>query len=318
MTDKSNKQQGGLDYQPHFQLSFLAPKYWTTWVGVFLLWLLTFTPSKFRNGLARLLGLLTRQLGKKRYRIAKTNLSLCFPDKTEQQLEQLIRQFFYYQVRVMLDYAFLWFASKKRLRRLYHFKHAGELEGLRTLNHSVVLLTCHSLALDHGAQALSLQHPIVGLFKPLRNQVLNWLVARGRTRFNTRIYERVYGMMGVISGVKQGALHFYIPDEDLGDSRSVFLPFFGVQKATIAALGRLAKICNAKVLPCMTYLNDQSGQYEIHFLPSLEQYPSGDKQADALRMNQALEQLILLAPEQYIWTFRYFQTRPEGEASFYE
>ena len=36
------------------------------------------------------------------------------------------------------------------------------------------------------------------------------------------------------------------------------------------------------------------------------------------RMNQAIEQQILLAPEQYMWLHRRFKTRPPGEASLYQ
>jgi len=35
-------------------------------------------------------------------------------------------------------------------------------------------------------------------------------------------------------------------------------------------------------------------------------------------MNQAIEAAIEVCPVQYLWTLRYFQTRPEGEASVYD
>jgi len=307
----------GLEYLPKFKMSFLAPKHWLTWLGVFILWLLIFTPVKFRNFLATVIMFFSCKTNKKRYRIAKKNLLMCFPEKSETELNQIVRRFFYYKARIFLDYAFLWFSNKKRLQQIYEIKHDGEMRGLKTLEKNIILLTCHMLALDHGAQALSFESNIVGLVKAIKNPVTDWLIARGRTRFNTHLYERTYGMMGIISSIKSGSQFFYLPDEDLGESHSEFLPFFGVQKATITALGRLTKICDAKVLPCTTIFNDQTGKYEIHFMPAMSQYPTGDKVADALAMNQMLEKLILKAPEQYIWTFKYFKTRPDNESSIY-
>ena len=52
-------------------------------------------------------------------------------------------------------------------------------------------------------------------------------------------------------------------------------------------------------------------------LPALEDFPSGNDIVDATAMNKAIERAILECPQQYLWTFRYFQTRPEGEAPVY-
>lgn len=318
LSKKHNKPSDtSLEYRAEFRAAFLLPKYWLAWFGIFLLWLLTFTPHRLRNGIAYLLGMINCRTNKKRYRIAKKNLLMCFPDKSADEINCMVKRSFYYRSRIFLDYGFLWFASEEKLQKLYTLKNNGELRGLRTLNKNTILLTCHMLALDHGAQALSFDNSIIGLVKAVKNPLMNWLVVRGRTRFNTRLYERTYGMMGIVSSIKSGDLFFYLPDEDLGDAKSEFLPFFAAQKATLTALGRLAKICEAKVLPCVPIFNDKTGQYEVHFLPSLDNYPTGNKVKDALHMNKVLEKLILMAPEQYIWTFRYFKTRPAGETGIY-
>jgi KDO2-lipid IV(A) lauroyltransferase len=35
-------------------------------------------------------------------------------------------------------------------------------------------------------------------------------------------------------------------------------------------------------------------------------------------MNRAVEECIRRAPEQYLWTFKIFRTRPSGEPDLYE
>jgi len=311
------QQSKKLEYRPEFKLRFLLPSYWLIWLGIFTLWLLSFSSNSFKRFLAKKITSLSAKQGSKRYHIAEVNLKLCFPEKSEQQIAEFLQLFFYYKSRIYLDYAFLWFASEKKLNKAYRIKNENELKKLKAADENIIFLTCHMLALDHGAQALSFDYPIVGLIKPMKNPLMDWLVARGRTRFNTRLYERRFGMKGVVSSVKKGDQFFYLPDEDLGNEKSEFLDFFGVQKATITALGRLAKVCNAKVLPCVPVFDDETGVYDVEFLGVLEEFPSADKIADAVVMNQVLEKMILLAPEQYMWTFRYFQTRPEGESPVY-
>jgi lauroyl-KDO2-lipid IV(A) myristoyltransferase len=110
----------------------------------------------------------------------------------------------------------------------------------------------------------------------------------------------------------------YLADEDLGVDNALFVPFFGVQKATISVLGRLAQSCDAVVLPCVSCYEAESRRYLVTLLPKIEGLPSGDDERDSLRMNKAIETAIKQCPIQYLWTLRYFQTRPPGEASVYD
>jgi lauroyl-KDO2-lipid IV(A) myristoyltransferase len=110
----------------------------------------------------------------------------------------------------------------------------------------------------------------------------------------------------------------YLADEDLGEKNSVFVPFFGVQKATIPVLGRLTKSCDAVVLPCVSCYEPENRRYSIRLLPEIKDFPSGDDVQDSASMNRAIEAAIMHCPIQYLWTLRYFKTRPPGEASVYD
>ena len=91
-----------------------------------------------------------------------------------------------------------------------------------------------------------------------------------------------------------------------------------MQKATIPVLGRLAKACNAVVLPCVSCYQPENQRYSVKLLPRIEELPSGDDETDCIIMNKAIEGAVEYCPKQYLWTLRYFQTRPPGEASLYE
>jgi lauroyl/myristoyl acyltransferase len=97
----------------------------------------------------------------------------------------------------------------------------------------------------------------------------------------------------------------------------VFAPFFSVPKSTIPVLGRMAKACNAVVLPCVSCYDPMIRKYRVKMQPAIEGFPGGDDALDSTAMNKAIESCVLECPSQYLWTFRYFQTRPEGEAPVY-
>ncbi len=307
------------DYRPRFRAGLLAPRFWPTWLGVGLLWILTRLPHGLRHGLGAWVGQrLARGTGK-RQRFVAVNLDWCFPDWSPVQRQALAQRYFERMAQTLLDYGLLWWAGAKRLDRLITLEGREHIEACLAADRPVILLTGHGVSLDMGALAITRYYPSVGMIKPARNAVIEWLMTRGRTRFNGQVYLREDGIRPVVRALRAGRLFYYLPDEDLGATQtSVFVPFFGIPTATLTALGRLARMTGAAVLPCMSYYLPDSGRYVVRIHPALDDFPGGDALADATRMNAALEALIRVAPEQYMWSLRLFQTRPGGERSPYE
>lgn len=303
---------------PQFRRSFLGPRCWPAWLALGLLWTLAWMPWQLRSGLARVLTGIALAGARKRREIARVNLKLCFPQLDEAARERLLRQHFYYRLRSVLDYGVLWWGSARRIGKLIHTRGEDHLRLPYEAGRPVILLTCHSLMLDFGAAHLVLRYRGIGVVKPARNALVDWMMQRGRRRFLSTLYARGRGLRDVIAGLRAGAFLYYLPDEDQGDRRATFAPFFGVPAATLTALSRLVRITDAVVVPAYTRYVAGTGRYEQTLLPALDNFPSGDLQRDAARMNQVIEQLIALAPEQYMWTMRRFRTRPDGGSNPYD
>ena len=108
---------------------------------------------------------------------------------------------------------------------------------------------------------------------------------------------------------------YYLPDMDFGAKDAVFVDFFGVKTATVTAMSRLCAITGAKVIPLVT--RQTANGYEARFYPAWDDFPSGDAEADARRLNAFLEERIIEMPDQYFWVHKRFKTRPPGEQSVY-
>ena len=111
---------------------------------------------------------------------------------------------------------------------------------------------------------------------------------------------------------------YYIPDEDLRGRGTVFAEFFGQPKATVAALGRLARRCDAEVMPCYSWYDREARRYRLRVEAPIQREWGEDADGDVAAMNAAIESLIRLCPEQYMWTLRLFKTRPPGEPYLYK
>lgn len=303
--------------KPAFTAKLLHPRYWVTWISIFLYFLLSLLPVFILDFIGERLGDFFAKTNKKRYGYVKTNLSLCFPDKTEKDIEIMCVEHFRSLMRGMMHYGKLWWSPKFRLQQFIIREGFDCLDELKQKNTNIIILTCHSIGLEFVGTALSLLYDCSGPYKPMKNPVMDWLIAKGRTRFGIKIFTREDGLRPLIKDTRNGLITIYLADEDLGAERTMFAPFFGVQKATIPVLGRLASTCNAKVVPCYSYYDKRKRKYIIKLLPPLTDFPTGDDAQDAIKMNKTIEEMIMLCPEQYFWTLRYFKTRPEGELPVY-
>ncbi len=302
-------------YTPRFRAAFLGPRYWPAWLVLGVLWLIGWLPWPLRSALAWSSAWIGYWRGRKRREVARVNLALCFPELSEAQRRRLLFKHYYARARILLDYSILWWGSATRIRRLVRLKGDNHFRKHHAKGRPIILLTCHALALDFGAARLTLDFPGIGMVKRASSPLGDWLMQRGRTRFNGALTLREQGLRPLIRGVRGGAFLYYLPDEDLGERSAVFAPFFGVPAATLTTLGRLARLCNAVVIPSMTYY--ARGRYHNVLFPPLENFPGQSPQSDAERMNRELEKLVRLAPAQYMWTMRLFRTRPDGAPSPY-
>lgn len=304
--------------QPQFRLVFLHPRFWLTWLGLLLFFIFSLLPLSVINTAGERLGDYAARKNKKRFHIAKVNLSLCYPHRTEAEIEAMVRQHFRSYLRGLLQYGLIWWAPVSRLDKHIEVEGFAQIDELLAQNKNVIVLTCHSAGLEFTGVALARRYACSGPYKPMRNAVINWVVARGRTRLGTLAYTREEGFRPLIRDTRRGRVLIYLADEDLGPEVSVFAPFFGVPKATISVLGRLTKSCDAQVLPCISCYDSERSKYVIKVFPPLPNFPTGDALADATAMNKAVEKLIAECPIQYFWNLRLFQTRPPGEASVYD
>ncbi len=316
-TDAPRTDSGTAFYRLKLGRKTLAPRWWPSWLLLLFLRLCALPPLRISRLLGAILGLLIYALNAKRRHIARVNLKLCFPDKSDAERAHLLRRHFMVKGQSYLDLGFLAWASAWRVRRATRIHGLEHLRGARQRGKNVILLAPHFLGMNFAASLLARAHPEFSMMKLQRNSVVNWLLNKGRMRFGLKLVARNQGLRPVVRTLKEGLAFYYLPDEDFGPRHSVFAPFFGVPTATLTTLGRLAELTDAAVIPCFVRLLPRGRGYEIMLKAPLANYPRGDKQDDAARMNRALEDGIRAHPEQYMWTFKFFKTRPHGTSSPY-
>ena len=111
-----------------------------------------------------------------------------------------------------------------------------------------------------------------------------------------------------------------LPDQQPKSRRrgaGVFAPFFGVPALTMVLLGRLARKTGAAVVFSFAERLPGNAGYRAHWVEAPAAIADADPVRAAAALNQGVEQCVRICPEQYQWSYKRFQARPEGESEVY-
>lgn len=273
-------------------------------------------PLPLVRGLGAGLGAVLWLLAARRRCIANVNLRLCFPECSDAQRRRMVWRHFIAFGQSVLDRAWLWHAPEAVVRQRLQWR--GEAQAI-TSPGPLVIFAPHFVGLDAGGMAVSMAlhpAPVAFIFVAQSNPAVEQWVRAGRERLgNARPYFRHEGMRRILAGLRRGEPLHLSPDMDFNREESIFVPFMGVQAATVPSLSRLARVAGARVVPVTTRMTPEGYAIEAH--PALDHFPSDDLVADTTRMNDWLADCIRTMPEQYHWVHRRFKTRPEGEPGVY-
>jgi len=290
-----------------------------TRLAIFMIWLFHWLPLSVLSLIGQFLGTLSYFLVLPRKRIAATNLALCFPELDASARRRLLLRHFQALGRSVLERGLLWWSSPERLRRIVRFEGEEHLRALVETGTPVILLAPHFIGLDAGGARIAMSFNCASMYShQKKDPVLDYWLYRGRKRFGDQILlSRQDGVRGIVRALKSGRPFYYLPDMDYGRKDSVFVPFFGVEAATITGLPRLTRLAGARVLPCVTRMLPGGAGYVLEIGEAWENFPTADIEADTRRMNDWVESVARTMPEQYYWVHRRFKTRPDGHPRLY-
>ena len=299
--------------QPNFKLSFLLPKYWPTWLGVFILYSITWLPYKWQLSLGRGIGRLLIKIGSKRKHVAETNLKLCFPNMSEEDRRIMLVKNFENTGIALLETGMGWWWPSWRVNSKFTVKGIEHIDKAQKEGNGVLLLCMHYLSAEINLRGIGFTHPMVLFYRPHNNQLMEFFQYRGRGQSNKAMLGK-RDVKGLLKALDDGDACIYLPDQDYGRNRSLFVPFFNV-KETASTTGTLlfARQENVKTMMIIPTRNEDGSGYTIEVKPPLENFPTDNDEADLIRVNQELEKAIMMKPAQYMWLHRRFKTRPNKD-----
>jgi Kdo2-lipid IVA lauroyltransferase/acyltransferase len=263
------------------------------------------------------LGWLLYRIPSRRRAIVHTNLKLCFPEWSDAKREEIAQKHFRHAIRSYLERSVQWFGSLEKLEKLVEVD--SEIDLTDPNLPPTLLLGFHFVGIEAGSVFINhaLRRRCGALYQPMSNPEFDKVAKEARGRFGADMASRAESARIVLRWLREKKPVMLGADMDYGMRNSTFVPFFGVPTCTLTAVGRLAKVGNAQVVPFIGEVLPNYKGYRLKVFKPWDNYPSGDDDADARRMNAFLEEQIPRVPEQYYWVHKRFKTRPPGVPSVY-
>lgn len=284
-----------------------------------ILWLTSLMPAGMPYWLAERGAGLWMVLSPAKRRSAERNLQACYPGLSEKERSVMLRDSFHHYLCSVLETGHNWFWPLERLQAQCDGIVGEALfrDGLSG-GKGVVILAPHFGAWEFLGMYLQNITDLGILYKPLSNpEFEKALFDRRRRGGASLIPATAAGLRQLYAHIRAGKAAGILPDQQPGSGQGRFAPFFGVQALTGVLIPRLVQRTGCVVLltACERL---PGGRYRVHFMPADEDVFSKDPLTALTALNRGVERCIAIAPEQYLWSYKRFKARPEGEPVFYD
>jgi KDO2-lipid IV(A) lauroyltransferase len=277
------------------------------------------SPMELNMYTAKCFGDIFYTLSAARRERALGNIRNSFPDLTENECTTLAKKSMehMFQLFVAESIKMPSLITPATHHKYIQFKGLEKVSQRLIQNKPILFITGHCGNWELLGYALSvLGYPIAAVARPLDNPLINDWVLGIREKYGLQIVTKWGGVPILQDLLEQNTSVGFIADQNAG-GRGMYVPFFGRLASTYKSIGLLAMRHNIPIVAVHAKRVSNNFQYEISVTDYIE--PSDwQEQPDPLyyisaRYNKAIEQMILNAPEQYLWLHRRWKSRPKFE-----
>ena len=203
--------------------------------------------------------------------------------------------------------------SLNQIKNIYGEQHLTEALANKK---GVIVVVAHLGCWELLNAWLNLHAAPMIMYKPNKHKAVDRFMLEARQRLNaTLVPTDENGVRAIFKHLKKGGLTVILPDHLPKASGGIYSEFFGQKTLSTTLVSKLASKtqCNIVGLSC---IRDETSGFNVYCLPLSDQILSKDLQTSVDSLNQNLESMINVAPEQYVWSYKRFRN-VEGNKNLY-
>ena len=293
---------------PQFKLAFLGPKFWPVWLGVFILYLITWLPLPVIRRIGAGAGRLIALIVPKRAKVAKKNLALWNPALSEKEVEALFKENVRRTGMALFETAMGWWWPSWRVKRAIEIEGTEHVEAAFAKGKGVFGMALHNMNLEFACRGIGFFHPSIAFYRKHNNPLVDYLQYHGRNRSNKYMIDK-RNAKALLAALDERELCLYLPDQDYGPKQSIFVPFGGVEEtATTTATLMFIRRSNSEPMIITSQYTERG--YKIKIYPPLHGLGEMEDRDALAMLNVHIDAAVKEQPESYLWMHKRFKTRP--------
>lgn len=270
-------------------------------------------PLRWAHAIATPLAGIVWKLSADSRRITRRNLSLCFPQLSEQEKEKLARASILETTKFACELGRIWLRPVDEvLASVVTVSGQEVLENALAKGKGVIVLAPHignwelcGLHLDRRAQTTYLYRPpkLAGFEEAMVSY-------RGRAGAQLAPTSRK-GIAMLVKALERGEIVGILPDQEPAVDSGVFAPFFGVPALTMTLVAKLAARTQAAVVVMYAERLPKGQGFAIRISEADAPVAAEDLATAGAALNSLVERCVREVPGQYQWEYRRFKHQPD-------
>jgi KDO2-lipid IV(A) lauroyltransferase len=251
-----------------------------------------------------LIGLFTYLLRTETKKVITKNIQLCFPNLSEKQRKSLIYKAHIENGKTLTESSKIWLKSFKNNKKL--IKSIKGIESLKS-KRPLILMVPHYGCWEITGRIIAIESRLTFMYKKLDSpDKENYLLSKRQQGNLSMATADRSGVIKLQKSLKSGEIIGILPDQFPGIDSGERSSFFGQDAYTMTLLVKLAKKNNAKVILTWAERLSFGRGFKLNLEPV--DITSSDNEIENLNhMNSVIENLVLIKPEQYLWSYKRFK-----------
>ena len=261
-------------------------------------------PTSWHPLIGKLIGKFLFIVAKDRKRIAQANISLCLPNLSAYDQKKILNDNFMLLGKSIIETGIAWFWSDAKIKKLINYEIFGL--DLLSVDHSSkgnLIIFKHSQHLELDARLMAINAEIYGVSRAHNSALMNKIQNKGRLSSIKDTADK-NNPRQFMKWLKDGKNVLYAIDQDYGWDHSVKLKFFNQETATITTTKKIIDITESNLIFMNSYYEKNKIILKLEALNSF----GVDDKGLAQKINDLMEEKILLHPAEYLWVHRRFKS----------
>jgi len=267
--------------------------------------------------LASLLAWLGEYITPYRRKVVNTQLGMCFPDLDDAAITRIRRGFYRNFADVMVETVKALTITPAQIRARMTISRAELIREHISAGRSVVIATSHNCNWEWTLLALSLDLgcPLEAAYKPMHDGWADRLLLAMRSRFGATMISAKRLPIHVMRRRKEPRVIAMVADQDpVSTAARHFVSFFGQETAFYQGPEAIARSVGAPIF-FVAVRRTGRGRYEVILEPLVGHDEQLEDGAWVERYVRRVEQQIRANPPDWLWSYRRWKVRRDGEGN---